>query len=194
MKRFLSNPAVALIITVVLVLISLVLNTRVRLGGQCDEITATLYSSEDGSPCIADGLNSLCSASEKMLTLSRQLGIDADELDDDSEYSDEEIENLIADTRASLRYGDGSARYLYYLYEALLSKTYAMESALGRSELSSSDTEKLLAAKEQAEQAQALITGTDYNDNVRAFLKKYDRFPTSAIASFSGVTMPKLFA
>ena len=194
MKKFLSNPAVALIITVVLVLVSLVLNTRVRLGGQCDEITATLYSSEDGSPCIADGLRSLCSASEKMLTLSRQLGIDADKLDSDSEYSDEEIENLIADTRASLRYGDGSARYLYYLYEALLSKTYAMETALGRASLSSADTEAFLTAKEEAAQAQALIAGTDYNDTVRAFLKKYDRFPTSAIASFSGVTMPKLFA
>ncbi|MBO5544622.1 MAG: hypothetical protein J5949_08315 [Oscillospiraceae bacterium] len=194
MKKILSSPVVALIITFVLVFASLALNTRIRLGGQCDEITAGLYSGKGGSPCIADGLRSLCTASEKMLTLAGQLGIDVDSLDSDGEYADEDPADLINDIRNALRYEDGSARYLYYLYEALLSKDYAMETALARAALSEADAAAFLEAREEASQARAVVDNDSYNNTVRAFLKKYDRFPTSQIASFSGVSMPKLFA
>ena len=194
MKKILNSPVVALVITFVLVFASLALNTRIRLGGQCDEITAGLYSGKGVSPCIADGLRSLCTASEKMLTLAGQLGIDVDSLDSDGEYADEDPADLINDIRNALRYEDGSARYLYYLYEALLSKDYAMETALARASLSEADSAAFLDAKEEADQARAVIQNADYNNTVRAFLKKYDRFPTSQIASFSGVSMPKLFA
>ena len=194
MKKILSSPVVALIITFVLVFASLALNTRIRLGGQCDEITAGLYAGEGGSPCIADGLRSLCTASEKMLTLAGQLGIDVDSLDSDGEYADEDPADLINDIRNALRYEDGSVRYLYYLYEALLSKDYAMETALARAALSEADAAAFLEAREEASQARAVVDNDSYNNTVRAFLKKYDRFPTSQIASFSGVSMPKLFA
>ena len=194
MKKILSSPVVALVITFVLVFASLALNTRIRLGGQCDEITAGLYAGEDGSPCIADGSRSLCTASEKMLTLAGQLGIDVDSLDSDGEYADEDPADLLNDIRNALRYEDGSARYLYYLYEALLSKDYAMETALARAALSEADAAAFLEAREEASQARAVVDNDSYNNTVRAFLKKYDRFPTSQIASFSGVSMPKLFA
>ena len=194
MKKILSSPVVALIITFVLVFASLALNTHIRLGGQCDEITAGLYAGKGGSPCIADGLRSLCTASEKMLTLAGQLGIDVDSLDSDGEYADEDPADLINDIRNALRYEDGSARYLYYLYEALLSKDYAMETALARAALSEADAAAFLEAREEASQARAVVDNDSYNNTARAFLKKYDRFPTSQIASFSGVSMPKLFA
>ena len=193
MKKILKNPAVALIITFVLVFVSLQLNTRIKFGGQCDEISAQLYNSA-GSPCIADGMRTLCSATEKMLTLAGQLGIDVSTLDSDGKYADEQAADLISDIRSALRYEDGSARYLYYLYEALLSKTYAMETALARSALSDADSAAFLAAKEEASQARTLVENADYNDIVRTFLKRYDRFPTSLIASFAGVSMPNLFA
>ena len=184
MKKFLSNPIVALILTVIVVFGSTVINTRVRLGRQCDAVSERFYSGSGSEAPIADSLRSLCSASEEILLLGMKYDV---EDDGNTVAAIEQIRNALGSgsTRAASVYSD---------YQSLLKSTFSLESTLARMSLGEADESSYAASQHAASDAKARIDASSYNDTVRAFLKTNHRFPTPQIAALSGVLLPEAFA
>ena len=184
MKKILSSPVFALVLTIILVIVSLVVNTRVKLGARADAVKELFYETGTEENSIADSLRSLCSASDEIILLGIAYDVD------DTEKAKETVDGI---TEILHSHNDHADR-LYELYEDLLKKTFAMESVLARKELSNSDADAYILAQHAAAEAKASIDRANYNDAVRDFQKRYHHFPTPQIAAFSGVDFPKLFA
>ena len=184
MKKFLSNPTVALILTVIVVIGSTVINTRVHLGRQCEAISERFYSGYGSEASIADSLRSLCNASEQVILLGMKYDVE-DEGD---------TVGLIDQIRDSLANGNTHVASVYSLYQVLLKSTFSMESTLARTQLSEADESTYASAQHMASDAKAQIDTSSYNDAVRSFLKVNRHFPTPQIAAISGVSLPELFA
>ena len=184
MKKLFANPAFALLLTVVVVLATMLISTRVGFGKKCSVLTDGFYSRNDGETPIAVSLRALCSASEQIA----QLGLphDAEVADDLMETSD--------GLREMLRSPSVSLRTVNSLYDSLLSELFAMETLLGRVELSESELAVFAEARRSAAEAKAAIDASAFNVEVYQFLKRYDRFPTAALASLTGVAMPCAFS
>ena len=185
MKKFLSSPVVALILIIIVVCGSTVVNTRVKLGKQCDALNETFYSSSFvQEPTIADSLRKLCNASEQLVLLGTKYDVD------DAEDAMEAIDDI----RSAIRNQSNETASIFKDYEELLKETFALESALSRMQLSETDEEAYASAQHSASEAKADIDSSSYNDRVRAFQKRYHSFPTPQIAKLSGVSFPELFA
>lgn len=184
MKKTLSNPIVALILTVIVVFGSTAVNTRVRLGRQCEVISERFYSGRDSETAIADSLRSLCSASEDILLLGMKYDVE----------DDGDTVGTIEQIRDALGGRSVHAASMYSDYQDLLKSTFALESTLARMQLSETDEINYAEAQHAASDAKARIDASTYNDVVRAFLKVNHRFPTPQIAALSGVSLPEAFA
>lgn len=183
MKKFFSQPAVALFLAVIVVIASVLTNTRVKFGQRCDRISDQFYSATSGTS-IADSLRALCSASERLAMLGK-----ANEVAD----ADQTL-NSVDTLRNLLHTGSYDADSIFSVYNQLLKETFSLESDLAKMTLSESDTETLKAAQHDAAEAKNAIDLSSYNDSVRSFLKEYSHFPTPQLASISGVEMPKFFS
>ena len=180
MKKIIYNPIFAIVLTVVLMIVSVLLNTRVKLGRQCETLCNQFY----GDGMIADSLESLCSASEQLVILGERYQLD--EADD--------AMSSIQSIRAMLQQHSFEAEDIYDRYYELLKSTFSLEGILARSALSEEDAGTFVSAQHSAAEAKAAIDNSSYNEVVRAFLNRNHRFPTPQLASVSGVNMPELFA
>ena len=180
MKKILNNPVFAVSLTVVLMIVSVLLNTRVKLGRQCDALCNLFY----GESMISDSLETLCGASEQLVILGDRYQLD--EADDTM--------NSIRSVREMLQQRSYEAEDIYARYYELLKSTFSLEGILARSALSEEDADTFVSAQHTAAEAKATIDNSSYNDVVRTFLNRNHRFPTPQLASVCGVHMPELFA
>lgn len=180
MKKIIYNPIFAIVLTVVLMIVSVLLNTRVKLGRQCETLCNQFY----GDGMIADSLESLCSASEQLVILGERYQLD--EADD--------AMSSIRSIREMLQQRSYEAEDIYDRYYELLKNTFSLEGILARSALSEEDAGTFVSAQHSAAEAKAAIDNSSYNEVVRIFLNRNHRFPTPQLASVSGVNMPELFA
>ena len=171
MKKIIYNPVFAVALTVVLMIVSVLLNTRVKLGRQCDTLCNQFYEEN----MIAASLESLCSASEQL---------------DEADVAMSSVRSL----REMLQQRSYEASDIYDRYYELLKNTFSLEGILERTALSEEDAGTFASAKHSAAEAKSAIDNSSYNDVVRAFLNRNHRFPTPQLASVSGENMPELFA
>ena len=185
MKKFFSNPTVAMVLAVLVVVTSVLINTKVKLGKQCDALSERFYQvSSEEEVSIADSLRALCNASEQLVLL----GVKYEVSDTDTAVS------TIDEIRNSLRQQSHRTGELFAQYDQLLKQTFSLESDLARITMSESDTDTCAAAQHAAAEAKAAIDRSSYNDAVWKFNRRYGRFPTPQLAKLSGVEMPALFA
>ena len=180
MKKIINNPVFAVVLTVVLMIVSVLLNTRVKLGGQCETLCKQFY----GEGMIADSLESLCNASEQLAILGDRYQLD--EADD--------AMSSIRSVREKLQQRSYEAEDIYDRYYELLKNTFSLEGILARSALSEEEADTFVSAQHNAAESKAAIDNSTYNEAVRAFLSRNHRFPTPQLATLSGVNMPELFA
>ena len=184
MKKTLSNPTVAMILAVLAVIGTMLLSTRLDFGKKCSRLNDTFYVRTDGEAPIAGSLRGFCSAVEQLVLLGQRYDVDDSE---DAYNQAEEVLDL-------LRKESHDAEEIFEEYSDLLSDTFALESSLTRCEMSEADSSLYAAAQHAAAEAKAAIDSSTYNSDVQRFLKKYGHFPTSTLASLTGVEMPELFA
>ena len=173
MKKLFSNPSFALVLTLVLMIASVLLNTRIKLGKQCETLCA-----------ISASLVSLCDASEQLARLGERYQVD--EADDTLETT--------RSVRELLQERSYDAEEIYDHYYDLLKSVFSLEGTLARTALSEEDAGAFVSAQHTAAEAKAMIDNSSYNELVRIFLNRNRRFPTPQLASLSGVYMPELFA
>ena len=180
MKKLFSNPSFALVLTLVLMIASVLLNTRVKLGKQCETLCERFY----GDSTISASLVSLCDASEHLARLGERYQVD--EADDTLETT--------RSVRELLQERSYDAEEIYDHYYDLLKSVFSLEGTLARTALSEEDAGAFVSAQHTAAEAKAMIDNSSYNELVRIFLNRNRRFPTPQLASLSGVHMPELFA
>ncbi|MBR4474636.1 MAG: hypothetical protein IKS55_13485 [Oscillospiraceae bacterium] len=184
MKKVLSNPTVAMILAVVVVLGTMLLSTKIEFGKKCDQTAEGFYTRTDGEVPIADRLREFCGAAETMVLLGQRYEVSGT---DEAYEKAETVLNL-------LRQKSTDTEALFSVYSELLSDTFAIESALTRLELSEEDRIVYSSAQHEAAEAKAAMDASSYNVEVRAFLNRYRHFPTTLLAALTGVKMPQLFA
>jgi hypothetical protein len=180
MKKLFSTPSFALALTLVLMIASVLLNTRIKLGKQCDTLCERFY----GDGTISASLTSLCDASEQLARLGERYQVDD---------ADDALE-ITRSVRELLQEHSYDAEEIYDRYYALLKSAFSLEGTLARAALSEEDAGAFVSAQHAAAEAKAAIDNASYNELVRIFLNRNHRFPTPQLASFSGVHMPELFA
>ena len=186
MKKLLSSPFVALLIAVIVVIASVLINTKVRFGPICEQVNAGFDFGVGNESAIASELKTLCNAAEKLTILARQNDVAVEDA--------EELESSVEELRLHLSSERRPLRTMYADYESILRGCFALESALGRLSLTETDAESLSAAQHDAAAAKAAIDESSYNDIVRSFQKRYKHFPTVQLAELTGIRMPELFA
>ncbi len=182
MKKFFSQPRIALIITVVLCIASTLVSTHFRLGGKCDDVTETFYTGSEDS--VADELKTLCNEAEKLVLLGAKHSVSGVE----------ETKSAVNDVRILLLNGSSEAK-IYEAYEMLLGSLFELETALNRQELPEEDAAILAEAQHNAAESKHALDelGALYNKDVQIFRNDYHRFPTTLFAALSGVRMPQYF-
>ena len=173
MKIF-KNKVFALVLCVVLVLASTLLNTRVKLGGMCEELNERFYASEG----IGDKLQALRAGADALAALAENNGIRADALKDASAA----LQSLLSQRSVN-------AGQLHTSYDALRSQLSATAAQLKENNVSGADT--ILSGIQTIQDA---ISSSGYNAEVREFRSKNGSFFTRFLASLSGVSIPEEFA
>ena len=177
--KVLKNPVVALLLTFVIVLTSTLVNTNLKFGRLCRDVTDDFYG-EDG---IAAQLSFLRVDAVALAAVAETNGIDASSL-----------QNSADDLQRTLSFSSMSIGWLFQSYDALRKElTVTEQSLLGKS-LSDSDAQTVQTLLDRIHREQDKISASDYNEDVRTFLRRYDRFPTHILAKLAGVEMPELFA
>jgi len=184
MKKFLSNPTVAMVLAVIVVLATVLISAKFDFGKQCSEATDSFYTGRYGETPIAAQLREFCNAAEQMVMLGQRAQVKG------TEEVYEEAEELLD----MLRKNSTEIENMFSVYSRLLSDTFALESALTRAELSEDDMAAYSAAQHAAAEAKAAIDESTYNVDVRFLQNTYQRFPTRQLCAVTGVEMPQLFA
>ncbi len=184
MKRILSRPSVAVLIAVIVVIATILLQTRIRFGRICDNVNDQFYHSSQDESSIASELGNLADSAEILVGLAHLYGLE----------ESEDVMNTISSMRELLLLQSHDTSVIHDLYKTLLSETFKLESLLSRQELSDADAEVLSAAQHNAALAKAAIEASSYHETVRTFLKRYAHFPTNTLASLVGVKMPQVFS
>ena len=184
MKLF-KNRVFAVFLAVLVVIASTLINTDVKFGRKCSEVTGQFYAdlTRSGSPdSISGQLVNILSDSESLSTLAARYGADTKALDE-------------ANSQLSSRLtGKLGASYVYVSYNKLCSALTSLMGQLANSPLSEQDSAEVTRCADSIAEAQNLITMSDYNSVVRSFLHRYDRFPTNLLAKLAGVDMPETFS
>ena len=180
MKKLFTNPVFAMALTVVLMIVSVLLNTKIKLGRECDKLSDSFY----GDSMISASLGNLCSASEQLAALGERYQLD------DAEEAMDSIRTI----REMLQQHSFEAEEIYDRYYDLLKSTFSLEGTLARTALSEEEAGTFVDAQHAAAEAKAVIDNSSYNDLVGIFLKKNHSFPTPQLAAATGVHMPELFS
>ena len=182
--KFFKNPAVLLILSLLLIVSSTVFSTRVKLGGKCDDVTDIFYTDTAEQRSIATLLREIVTQSTSLSLIAQDYGIDTEDFDQQADWLE-----------WALRSERGSERYIYVEYSELLKAFTALRRQLDSAALTQSDQAMVNAAENliDADIAQITELSSVYNNAVRSFNRRYDRFPATFMASFSGVDMPEEF-
>ncbi|MER2235298.1 MAG: hypothetical protein ABS901_03045 [Candidatus Limivicinus sp.] len=184
MKKFLSNPTVAMILAVIVVLATMLLSAKLDFGKQCKTVSDGFYTGMYGEAPIAGRLREFCGAAQQMVMLGQRYQVKG------TEEVFEESEKLLDLLRNESR----GYEELFSVYSQLLADTFTLESNLTRTELSEDDQTIYATAQHTAAEAKAGIDDSSYNNEARPLQNQYKRFPTRQLAALTGVDMPQLFA
>ncbi len=172
----------AVLLCVVGVIASTLLNTRVKLGGQCGDLFDSFYENSGSELSIGSQLQSIGNAATGLAAIAGHYSLDSSAVHD-----------ATGDLRSAMQDERYDAGLIHSRYLAVLDAADELIGRLEQAQLSKRDSENLTLYAESIEQSRSGIEANSYNVNVQAFLRRNSSFPTAGIAAFAGVTMPKLF-
>lgn len=175
--KFFKNRTVAIILCALIVIGSTLLNTHWKLGGLCRELSDRFYASDE----IGQQLETLRVEAVTLAAVAEGNGLDAFDLTGAAENLQDHLSR-------------GGAASVYAAYDWLRTELAVTEQKLLSKALSEGDAETVSLSLEKIHAAQAKLAASSYNEDVRDFLRRYDRFPTSMLARLAGVALPEVFA
>jgi len=183
MKKLLESPVFAVFLAAVVVIGTTLLSTKIGFGGKCDAMKETFYRQTDDALPVASGLRSFCDAAEKVALTAQENEV----------RGAEDVLSNIKYLKNMLYLESDNYTVMRSVYQDLLSDTFSLEAALARMELAEAETETLSSAQHGAAEAKAAVDASEFNSLARAFLKRYQKFPTEGLAALTGLSMPCAF-
>ena len=184
--NFLKKPAIAVLLTIILVFSSTVVSVKVKLGEKCQDVIDGCHDGVvvDGvqRESIASQLRNINNAADGIIKLAVKYGVNVE----DAEYR-------LEDLKLALTYSEEFASYIHYCYEDLMSETHTLNYQLSEISLSEQDADMLSDYNEIIDQAQNNIKNSGYNESVREFLRDEMKYPADVFASIAGVYPPEYF-
>lgn len=177
--KFFKNPVVAVLLALVIVLGSTLVNVHVKYGALCRGVTDDFYE-ENG---IADQLSSIRMDAAVLASVAARNGIDAQDLSDAADN----LQSALSQT------GVGAGR-LFRLYDELRVELVSAQQGLLGVALNDTDAKTVSDCLSRIQNAANAISSSPYNDTVRSFLAKYDRFPAHFLGRMANVNIPEVFA
>ena len=182
LSKLLHKRWFAIALCVVCVVASTLLNTRVKLGGQCGDLVDSFYDTGSDELSIGSQLQSICNATTGLTAIAGHYSLDSSAANTANEY-----------LRLAMQYSREEARFIHADYLDLLDAAEELIGRLEQAQLSKRDAENLTLYTEAIDTARSNIEASSYNVNVQAFRRANSRFPAEAFAAFAGVRMPELF-
>lgn len=184
--KYLKNPAVAVILSLLIVLSSSFLTAGVKLSRASDKVTDGFYQGirYDGykHKSIAGQLDNICGAVSGLVTIAKNYSLDTAEL---SSRNSELSKALSAETdRISSVYAD---------YSSLLASLYPLLDELSEISLSDRDEKGAKDYEVTIIGAEKVIEEAGYNESVQAFAKDMSRFPADFFLSATRTKLPEAF-
>lgn len=183
---FFSKRSTALLLAAVMVIASTLLSVKVKFGEQVRQLNYGFYDGvyTEGyrQKGIGDHLKNICAYADGLVTIANNYELDT-----------EDVRRASEDLKLGLTYSPEAVSYLYYCYDELTKAVDVMERRMEQEELSERDQSGLEQYMSSINGAKSAIESSGYNKTVRDFLKRYDHFPTDALARLSGVEMPQYF-
>lgn len=177
--KFFKNRAVAIILCVLMVLGSTLLNTRVKFGRQCRNVEQSFYDAGG----ISEQLELIRSKAGFLADMAEAKGLDTSSLRNASQALEDKLGQRRLDITG-----------IHSCYEALDRELKNVETKLITSSLTDQEAETFSSSLELIHNAQAKLSTATYNETVRSFCRRNDRFPTNILAKLAGVSLPEEFA
>ena len=180
--KFFGNRAVALILAVIVVVGSTLLNTRLKLGEECQSVEDGFYTASSGSKSVYDRLDARLDAANGVWSLLESHGNSAAE---ELAVSRSVLLNAMDERDIGDMY-DGN--------QALQTAFDKASAALLKLRLTKNEKDALEDYQTAFAGAQKMIDEADYNGAVLEFRRKvFDKFPASLLAPIVGLDGPELF-
>ena len=182
--KLLKNPVFAVFLAIVVVISSTLINTNVKLGRKCRAVSDLFYEGVTAAgytrPSIASHLENISGFADGLAAIAHNNGVDAAEVEQDVDM-----------LRGSVSSGD--MFLIRSNYSSLLSALTKLVDALERASLDERDASGVEQYKSSLAGAQSAIGESGYNEAVRDFLRRYDRFPSRQLGAAARVHMPETF-
>ena len=187
MKKFFRNPFVAILLSVLIVLGSTAITSSVKLNNKCNEVVDGFYygTKLNGQlmKSVYYNLGDLNEISGEIALIADNYGIDTTEL----YCSSEELKNNIS-------YHNCDIEDIYDCYERLYNALFSVVMELSSTQLSQRHLEFMASASDQVNAIKLSIDNSGYNESVRSFHKKFDRFPVNIFSDIFDIEYPEYFA
>ncbi|MED9994149.1 MAG: hypothetical protein U0I98_06050 [Oscillospiraceae bacterium] len=184
---FFKKPAVAVILSLIVIFASTLISVSAKLNNKCDKVTDGFYSGVrykgENHDAIAEEISSLCAVTDEIVPIASNYGIDTAALSDSSQR-----------LRALVSSGSRDIGSVYQTYSEFITALKDVEAQLHATGLSSRHEEAMSEYSDEIADCVDDINTACYNDSVREFLRKYDKFPTRNWADFLGVSFPEYFS
>ena len=185
--NLLKNPIIAVLLTILIVLSSTVISASVKLNNKCEAVIDDFYEGKMKQGIVYTSIYAdVCS----MYELAADVALVAENYG----VKTTELVGYIAELKDELSYKNEDISEIYNDYTGLYSSLRAVEIELSGIMMSQSHVEFMTAASAQIAQLKQSIDSSDYNDNVRTFYKRLDRFPVSFFAELFDIEYPEYFA
>ena len=185
--NFFKKPAVAVILSLIVIFASTLISVSAKLNNKCDKVSDGFYSGVkykgEKHDAIADEICSLCAVSDDIVPIASNYGIDTASLSDSSQ----QLYTLVSS-------GSRDIGSVYQVYSEFITALKNVETQLHAAGLSSRHEEAMNEYSEEISSCVDDINTACYNDSVREFLRKYDKFPTRNWADFLGISFPEYFS
>ena len=176
--KFFQKRSFVVILCWTLIIVSTLLNIRIRFGAKCREVSDLFYAENE----ISMQLEQICSDAMTLSSVAAAYGIDAASLRSTVESMQDALNQNL------------DPSYISIIYEALSSELSDTEQKLLGAALNENHAASVSTCLERIHVAQHSIESSSYNNTVYTFQHRYDRFPTNVFAKLVGVEMPEVFA
>lgn len=184
---FFKKPAVAVILSLIVIFASTLISVSAKLNNKCDKVTDGFYNGVrykgENHDAIAEEISSLCAVADEIVPIASNYGIDTSVLSD----SNQRLRTLVSS-------GSRDIGSVYQVYSEFITALKDVETQLHATGLSRRHEEAMSEYSDEISDCVNDINTACYNDTVREFLRKNDKFPTSNWADLFGISFPEYFS
>ncbi len=182
--NILKNPVIAILLCVLIVLTSTVVSINVKLNNKCEEIVDSFYiSKNNNSTSIYGDIVSMYELAEEITVVADNYGVDT-----------RKLSTSISSLKKEVSFHNPEIDDIHDAFSAFYNELWDVELKLSEIQLSQRHMEYMNSASKLVYELKVSIDEAEYNNTVRTFYKRFDRFPVNLFADIFDIDYPEYFA